>query len=258
MNEEAALSSAPTETSTTQPEAPAAPETPATPPEAPAITPEQVAQYLGTTPETLTQFQDYSKNNGGLDKAFSNMKKIMANRQPQPQAQAPAPGQSPLNDPVTQTPPSMAEQAIAGGITPQEFLTQQYFQSLASQEKYANIADQISSGEILKEMAKFNIQPLVNGQFNGKQINDFLELYSKTVPAKPTEPAVTATPTVDYIQIPGDTITNMNQAMSVLAQDREFRAMGRAGHPLAEVANKFFDDTMNAQANRGKRPSQKK
>lgn len=225
---------------------------PAAPAPAPALTSAQVAEYLGTTPEMLDQYQKFYSNNGGFDKTFANMKKALTTRQadmPQPQVQAPAP--SPVNDFPQQPQPAAQPQRFTGGISQEEFAIQQYFESLAGQEQYANIADQIRSGAILKEMAKFDITPMIDGRFNSQKITDFLNMYSKTVPAVPTETPVTTTPTVDYVQV-GETINSMDAAMRVLKQDQELRALGQAGHPMAAEANKFFDQVLNTNQNRGR------
>lgn len=240
-------------TNTEQASAPVPAETSATP----ALTPAQVAEYLGTTPDMLEQYQKFTSGNGGFDKAFANMKKALNTRQAdlQPQAQIHQP--NPLTD-VSQAPQPMvqpqqsAPQPIQGGITQEEFAIQQYFTSLAGQEQYRNIAEQMRSGEVLKEMAKFDIQPMVNGVFNDQKVRNFLDLYSKSVPAAEPAAPVTNTPTVEYVQVP-ETITTMAEAMKVLQQDQQMRALGQPGHPRAKEANEFFDGVLNAQQSRGKR-----
>lgn len=221
-----------------------------TPPSAPA--PEAPAPIFSH--EEAQAIKTFLDNNGGLEGVKKTISARQAMQQSQPQAQITAP--SPLNDVATQQSQVMAQpqqpaQTFKGGISTEEFMTQQYFESLSKREEYATVADQIRSGEVLKEMAKFNIQPMIDGRINSEGIKTFMDLYAKTVPPAPAETPVTATPTVDYIQV-GETITNMDQAMAVLAQDREARSKGLAGHPMAEQANKFFDEALNAQANRGK------
>lgn len=235
-------------------------ETPATAPasgaEAGALTAEQVAQFLGTTTDTLKSYQDFVSNNGGWDKSLNAYKKAISGRQTESAPQAQIQTSSPLNDSIAQQQPATAQQAapkpVEGGITPEEFMTQQYFNSLATQEQYKNIADQMRSGEVLKEMAKFDIQPMINGQFNDQKVRNFLDLYSKSVPAPTPSTPVTNTPTVEYVQV-GETINNMNEAMAVLKQDQELRAKGLQGHPMAKQANEFFDGVLSANQNRGKR-----
>lgn len=238
-------------------DAPAA--APASTPEAPAITAEQVAQFLGTSTKTLKSYQDFVGNNGGWDKGLAAYKKAISGRQADPNAQTQMVMGGPVNQDgttndiyVPQSQPAPRPQPIHGGITPEEFMTQQYFNSLAAQDQYKNIAEQMRSGEVLKEMAKFDIQPMVNGQFNDQKVRNFLDLYSKSMPApEPTAP-VTNTPTVEYVQV-GEQITNMNEAMAVLKQDQELRAKGQPGHPMAKQANEFFDGVLNAQQRAGRR-----
>lgn len=225
---------------TTNPE-PAAPATPA---------PEAVF-----TPEQAQEIKAFFDNNGGFEKVKKNL--TMRQSDIQPQAQVPQP--SPLNDNIAQQPPVTAQQPqqpapqpIQGGMTQEEFAIQQYFTSLAGQEQYKGISNQMLSGEVLKEMAKFDIQPMVNGVFNDRKVRDFLDLYAKSQPAPEPAAPVTNTPTVEYVQT-GETITNINEAMRVLAQDQQLRSQGLPGHPKAKEANEFFDGTMNSYQNKGKR-----
>ena len=223
--------------------APAAPEAsaPAPAPEAPS-NPYSVEEAMA-----IKRFLD---SNGGLD----GVKRTISARQPQPQPQPQPQAQIPQPNPLTDVPqPSQPQQPnVPGGFTQQEFAIQQYFSALADRPEYASIAGDIRNGNILNEFKKFNIQPLINGVFNDRQVNDFLSLYAKTVPAPTPEAPVTSTPTVDLVQV-GETITNMNDAMNVIRQDRELKAMGREGHPMAAQANEFFDKALSARQNAGKR-----
>lgn len=218
---------------------------------------ENMAQPI-FTPEEAKQIKDFFDNNGGFEKVKKNLTMRQADLQPQPQAQTQA--QPPTTTPDAQLDPNAAtpqpqqpaQKPIQGGITAEEFMIQQYFQNLAQQETYVSIKEQMTNGEVLKQMAKFNIQPMINGQFNDRQVRDFLDMYAKTVPAEPAQAPVTTTPTVEYVQV-GETITTMQEAMAVLAQDQQLRGMGQAGHPMAKQANEFFDNHMNGYQNRGKR-----
>lgn len=223
-----------------------APDTPAEPT---PITPEQVAQYLGTTPEGLSEYQKFVDNSGGFDKAFKTYKSRITERPPEPPKPVePQPQAQPQTTPQTQP----SAQPPEGTISQDEFATLQYFNALATEESYAPIADQLRTGEVLKEMAKFGIRPTVNGYFNDRQVRDFLNLYAKTVPATPPSAPVTPTPTVDYVQV-GESITSMNQAMAVLAQSRRLEAQGMAPHPSKEAAQQFVAQGLSANANRGRR-----
>lgn len=211
--------------------------------------PNESAQPQPFTLEEAHAIKSFLDSNGGFEKVKKNLTARQADIQAQMRSQQPLP------EPMMQQPhapvPEPATQRIKGGITPDEFMTQQYFEHLSRQEQYNNIADQISSGSILKEMSKFNIQPMINGQFNTEGIKNFLDLYAKTVPATPAQDAITPTPTVDYVQV-GETINSMNDAMRVLQQDQQMRAQGLPGHPMAKQANEFFDGVLNANQNRGK------
>lgn len=205
-------------------------------------------------PEEALEIKKLLDNNGGLE----GVKKTISARQTQAvepapqspaQAQAQSPAPNPLNDAIAQQPPLKVE----GGFTTQEFMVKQYFQDLAKQERYASIKEEIQNGEALKLMAQFGVEAMIGDQFNNKRVTDFLDLYAKTKPAPTPTTPVTSTPTADFVQIADGKITSMDQAMLVLSQDREARAAGREGHPLAQQANEFFDGVLNAQQNRGRR-----
>lgn len=220
-----------------------APEVPATPESTPIFTNEQALEI-----------KNFLDNHGGLEKIKKNLSMRQADMQTQAQTTQP----NPLNDsisqqlPATAQPPQSIPQSIQGGMTQEEFAIQQYFTSLAGQEQYKNIADQMRSGEVLKEMAKFDIQPMVNGVFNDQKVRNFLDLYSKSVPAVEPAAPLTNTPTVEYVEVP-ETISTMEQAMQILKQDQELKTQGKAGHPRAKEANEFFDGVLNLQQNRGKK-----
>lgn len=210
---------------------------------------------LGLSPEEAEQFKTFLSNNGGFSKAFAKLKNdITGRQQDQPVSQSPTP--NPLNDSITQGAQVTVQMPVPeppkGTLDPNDFLVQQYFESLATKEEYANIANDIRSGAVLKEMTKFNIAPTVNGRLNDTQIRDFLGLYAKTQPAVAPAAPVTTTPTVEYVQV-GDQISTMEQAMQVLQQDQQLRAQGREGHPMAKQANEFFDGVLNANQKRGQR-----
>lgn len=222
-----------------------------TPPAAAEPTAEPAQPFSIEEAQAIKTFLD---SNGGFEKVKKNLTARQADIQAQAQLQTP----SPLNDAIAQQPSVTAQpqqaatQPIQGGMTQEEFAVQQYFTALASQEAYKGISDQMLSGEVLKEMAKFDIRPMINGVFNDRKVRDFLDLYAKSQPAPEPSTPVTNTPTVEYVQT-GETITNLQEAMNVLAQDRQLKAQGLAGHPKAKEANEFFDGAMNTYQNRGKR-----
>lgn len=172
----------------------------------------------GFTSEQLADMKKFFEANGGFDKVKS---KISNPERPSASAQATS---EPKND--TQ-PTSRAQQPIEtlrtpqGAITPQEFLAEQYFKSLAGEEKYANISDGIRKGEYLKEMAAFGINALnQDGSINDQKVRMYLDLKSQTVPAKPTEttPNASAAPTVTYTEVGENGITDISQAYKILLE----------------------------------------
>ena len=226
----------------------AAPQTTTTEPvknEAPEINAEQVAKYFGTDTETLGKFQKFVDANGKFDSAFSKMKTDISN--PTRPAEAPAQVAEPQKqeEPTshTQAQPVEAPKTPKGAITRDEWLAKEYFKSLSTEEKYSGISNQIRSGEYLKEMAAFGIQPLnQDGSINDEKVRMYLDLKAQTVPAKPTEsePNASAAPTVTYTEV-GDNITDINQAYQVLMEK---------GHPASQKAEEFIKNYYSKSGNK--------
>lgn len=230
-------------TPTAPAEAPQAPESVATPNTTETTAAPQMPDMHGFTSDQLADMKKFFDNNGG----FEAIKSKISNPQPVQQA---APAQEPAQ-PAQPAQPQVQPQEPArsyvaqGAITRDEFLAKQYFQSLAAEDRYASISEDIANGNVLKEMASFNIQPLFpDGSINDKMVRQYLDLKAQTVPAKATsaEPNASAAPTVDYIEV-GDTISNINQAYEVLAQDAKLRAQGLVGHPKIAMAEAFIKET---------------
>lgn len=204
--------------------------------EAPEINAEQVAKFLGTDAETFGKFQKFVEANGKFDSAFSKMKADISNPA-KPAEPAAKPAEAPAQQPQSQ-PEAPAYKAPEGSISPQEFLAHQYFKGLSQDPKYAGISEQIANGDILKEMAAFNIQALnQDGSLNDGMVRKFLDLKAQTVPAKPTaaEPDASAAPTVSYVNV-GDKIENIDQAYQVIMQPN---------HPATKMAEEFIKNHLN-------------
>lgn len=218
-------------TPTTNP-APAAPPTEA--PEAPA------APTADIPADQIEAFNKFVNANGGFEKAFAKLKTDVSTPAPAP-APEPAKPEQPAQpaQPITST----QQELPVGYISQEEFAAQQYFSSLASEPDYAPIADQVRSGAVLKEMAKFGIRPMQNGAINDRQIRDFLNLYTKTVPTPAPSAPVTNTPTVDYVNV-GEQITNRDDAMRILEQNRKLKP-GIAPHPQTDAAKEFLKGYFN-------------
>lgn len=224
--------------------APQAPQTEATPtstnPE-PAQAP--APNLYGFTEEQLKEMSDFYTANGGYEKGFKRVKSAISNPQPAERpVEAPQTVSESKNDkePTPQSQPAPeAFKAPQGAITAQEFLAEQYFKSLAGEEKYANISKEIANGEYLKEMSAFGIQALnPDGSINDQKVRMYLDLKSQTVPAKPTEttPDASAAPTVTYTEVGEGGITSMDQAYKILMEP---------GSPHMAAAEEYIKKTFS-------------
>lgn len=226
------------------PEAPVTPEvkseaTPNTNPE-PAKAQEAPAapDMHGFTSEQLADMQKFFQANGGYDKVKSRI----SNPTPAPtEEQKPVEPERPVlpQEPEYKTP--------AGSITRDEYFTKRYFLDLAGEEKYAGIAKEIASGEVLKEMASLGIRAVnQDGSINASVVNDFLDLKAKTVPAKQSSamPEAAAAPTVDYVPV-GESIKSMEEARAVIMQDMQLKRSGQAGHPSVQKAEEYLRNALS-------------
>ena len=195
----------------------------------------------GFTSDQLAEMKKFFDNNGGFDK----IKSRISNPEPKP-----AEPTTPL-EPRTITPPETQQQQAqetqpytppAGSISEREYFIKRYFMDLAGEEKYAGIAKDIVSGDVLTEMRGLGMQPILpNGSIDAEVVNKFLTLKAQTVPAKQTgtTPEASAAPTVDYVPV-GEKITNMDEARAIIAQDSQLRRSGQAGHPRVKDAEDFL------------------
>lgn len=222
-------------------EAPKAPESEATPtnsnPE-----PAQAPDMHGFTSEQLADMQKFFQANGGYDKVKSRI----SNPTPAPAEEQkpvePAQPAQPVQASAPYTPP-------AGAMTQGDLATKLYFESLARQDKYKEIADDITNGNVIKEMDSLGI-PYVNrdGSLNPDKLFGYLDMKAKTVPAKQTSsmPEASAAPTVDYIPV-GEAIESMDQAQRIIMQDTQLRRQGKAGHPSVKMAEDYMREVLSGK-----------
>ena len=225
----------------------AAPQTAPTEPiknEAPEINAEQVAKYFGTDTETLGKFQKFVDANGQFNAVFEKVKSKISNPQPAPAPEAQTQESNPTSQPQPQPQPQQPEPTYTppkGAVTQDELMAQYYFERLSKKPEYAPIAEEISGGAVLKEMARLGI-PFRNqdGSWNNDKINDYLDLRAKTVPAKPTavEPNASAAPTVTYTEIGENGISNIDQAYKILMEP---------GNPVAQKAEEYIREHLNGK-----------
>lgn len=211
-------------------EAPKAPESEATPTTNPE--PAQAPDMHGFTSEQLAEMDKFFKANGGFEKVKSKISN------PEKPAEKPVEEPDKKEEPTSQPQEEPKYKTPQGAITASEFLAEQYFKSLAGEEKYKTISDGIRNGDYLKEMAAFGIQALnQDGSINDQKVRMYLDLKVQTVPAKPTEsePNASTAPTVDYVTV-GDKIENIDQAYQVIMQP---------GHPKMKDAEEFIKNSLN-------------
>ena len=212
--------------------------TPNTNPE-PAAAP-QMPDMHGFTSDQLADMKKFFDNNGGFDAIKSKISNPQPVQQTAPEAyQNPTSQQQYQPQPQQQAPYRPPE----GAITAEEFLAEQYFKSLSTEEKYAGISDQIRNGDVLKEMASFNIRALnQDGSINDQMVRRYLDLKAQTVPAKSTgaEPNMSNAPTVTYTEV-GDNITSLDQAYKVIMEP---------GNPGMAKAEEFIKNHFNPNASK--------
>lgn len=214
---------------------------------APAEAPSQPDMH-GFTSDQLAEMSKFMKANGGYDKAFKTFKERISNPAPEaPKTEQPAQPAQPAQPQMSIEEQMQKLQTPAGYMSQNEFMAQQYYNSLANQAEYAPIADKIRSGEVFTEMRKFGIQPMdQNGNINDVQAREFLSLLAKTVPAKPAEtPEASQAPTVDYIPTNQGKIDSVQQAMQIVAQSAQLKSKGLAEHPDVAAAKEFLKNSWN-------------
>lgn len=225
----------PTNTQTNTTPAPEAPQTGSQEPTGPSTI------DLGLTAEQAEQFKSFVSSNGGFEKAFGKMKSAISNPQKTEEPGQPQTSTDAQPTQLAQTEAPKAPQPPKGFASLQELSVERYFKDLASDPKYANISEQISNGEVLKEMAKMGMTPIdENYNINVDQLNQFLALKSASVPAKPTSVEPTNTPTVDYVPVEGDAITSLNQALDIVRQSTSLKAQGMQPHPAESKALEYL------------------
>ena len=202
----------------------------------------------GFTSDQLADMKKFFEANGGFDKIkarISNPEPIHKIDQTPTQAVDQTPTQA--VQPQAQPGQPATYQAPIGSITRDEFLAQEYAQSLSRDPAFAPIADDIASGAILKDMARLNIR-LVNqdGSLNDAQVREYLKLKAATIPAKQTNatPEASPAPTVEYAPYDEKNMT-MQQAMAILQQDSALKSRGQAGHPNMKEAEDFMRAFLN-------------
>lgn len=213
------------------------------------ITAEQVAKFFGTTPEIINKSKTFYDNSGGYEKGFMAIKQERtdpekskaANQSQEPTQQPQQPAQPTQPAELTKTAPKVPD----GMITPQELAIQQYYYGLAEKKEYASIADEIRSGEVFKTMKNMGMQPIVDGNVNAAQVNQFLDMYAKTKPAvTPSTPidSGSSAPTNNFTQVPDGKFTSIAQAQDIASQPN---------HPQHNLALDYIYTQMSGKKSTG-------
>lgn len=201
---------------------------------------EQIAKYLGTTPEGLEKFKKFSDNNGGFDKVFGERKKEITTPQPQQSTM-----QQPSTEPSATQAAPVTQQATTNNLNMEYIegaIVRDYFKELASNPDYTNIASQLTDGTVMEEASKrFGIAPIKDGQINKEQIKAFCDMYSKSMPAAPASAPMTNTPIASSVpaEFTGP-INSTNNALAVIQENNQRLATGMEAHPKLEEAKKFL------------------
>ena len=231
------------------PEAPAAApaaESEATPNTNPTPAPAAPDMH-GFTSDQLAEMRKFYDANGGFEKIKSRISNPTPTQTQQPNLDATYAMKKEEDMLKAPQPEQPKYRAPIGSITREEFLAQQYFGSLAHEEKYAPIAKEIESGAVLKDMAAFNIRPInQDGSINDTMVRRYLDLKAQTITAKQTSsvPEASAAPTVDYAPY-NEGNMDMKQAMAILQQDSALKSRGQSGHPHMKEAEDFMRNLLN-------------
>ena len=189
----------------------------------------------GFTSEQLGEMKKFFDNNGGFDAVkskISNPQKNETTTQPEQKPQ----------EPTSTVPSNNSQSSIPGVQTASSLAMEMYFDKLSQKPEYAGISKEISDGSVIKEMLGMGMNPITSdGGVNVDQLNKFLDLKAKGAPAPQTSttPEASSSPTVDYVQV-GETITSQDEALQVLKQNIQLKAMGQAEHPATAKAKEFL------------------
>lgn len=205
----------------------------------------------GFTSDQLADMKKFLDNNGGWEK----IKSRISNPEPQAPAQpAQTQEQTPAQNP-NPTPQQMQQPAQPklpdGYLTPQAMAVSGFFRNLAQDDRFKAISKDVASGGFIKEMESLGMAPIdAQGNLNMKQIEGFLELKAKTVPAvsTSTEPVESSAPLVEYVKVNDGKISDINQAYSIITQDAQLKRQGKAGHPNVDLAEEFIKNTFTKKA----------
>lgn len=195
--------------------------------------PQEQAPIADIPADKIEAFNKFIKGQGGFNNAFGKWQEMIS----QPEKFAPAQKSEPAGQKPAEQPQAPVNKEVPKGfITYEEHMIRDYYNSLAKEEKYKCIADDITSGNVISEMKEFGIVSTKDGMINDSQIRKFLDLKAQTVPAKSTTTPITTTPTVDYVNV-GEEIKSIDDARAVIAQNRTLNGQE---HPMTAKAKEYI------------------
>lgn len=200
----------------------------------------------GFTEEQLADMEKFYASVGGYEKVKSRLSN--PDKYTQPAQTTEQKTVEVQNQPQTQPQPQPQSVKLPEGyLTPQAMAVSGFFRNLAEDEKFKPIAKEVASGAFIKDMEALGMKPVdENGNLNMTQINGYLELKAKTVPAAQTstEPAASSAPLVEYVKVEGDQIKDLNQAYAIITQDAQLKRQGQTGHPSVAKAEEFIKNNL--------------
>lgn len=198
------------------------------------------------TAEQIKEYQDYKKfidSNGGFEAIKRNISAPKNAPEPTQKSADEPQTQQTVNEPAQQ--PQAFQKPSEGQIGMEALLVQQYMNNLASDPKYASIADDIRNGNLMKEMSEgaVPIFPVSNGAINDSQIRWYLDMKAAGAAAQQTSAEPTSTPTVDYVPI--NEVKTYDDAAKIILQNQSLRAAGLPEHEKTKEAKEFMKNYLN-------------
>lgn len=208
------------------------------------------APVASTAPPAEDPFDRFVNANGGREVVLTKMKQAIGD----PVAYARSvlgeqqvPTDQPTNAMPEQPTPPMP-QVEQGFVSPLEIAINQYGKAIANE--YSELGDYVAKAEYMKEMADIGIKTVdAYGNINDNAIRKFLTLKQQaSKPPVAPQPTLTSIPTVEYYNVPNDTINSREDALAIIKQNSSIRGSGANEHPLTKQAQEYLKQYYASQA----------